>query len=64
MGHVTAPELPRAKRRELEPRGHVAVPELPWAWWQELEPWGTWRLQSCPEPGGGSRGHMPAPELP
>jgi hypothetical protein len=25
MGHVAAPELPCARRRDLEPRGHVAA---------------------------------------
>jgi hypothetical protein len=24
---------------------------------REPEPWDTWRPQSCPEPGGGSRSH-------
>jgi hypothetical protein len=37
---------------------HMAALELPWACWRELEPWGTWRLRSCPEPGGVSQSHM------
>jgi hypothetical protein len=38
---MVAPELPRAGRRELEPRGHVTAPELPQAERQEPGPWDT-----------------------
>jgi hypothetical protein len=45
---MAAPELPRAGRREPEPRGHVTVLELSQAERQEPEP----------------RGHAAVPELP
>jgi hypothetical protein len=43
-----APKLPRAGRREPEPRGHVAAPELPQVGRRDPE----------------SRGHVATPELP
>jgi hypothetical protein len=48
-------ELPRAGRREPEPWGHVAAPELPHVRRWEMNRGDTWRPQSCPKPGGGSR---------
>jgi hypothetical protein len=45
---VAAPELPQARRREMEPQGHVVAPELPRAVRRESEP----------------RGHVAAPEVP
>jgi hypothetical protein len=48
MGHVTAPELPRAKRRELEPRGACGGPGV------------ALGLVA----GAGAMRHMAAPELP
>jgi hypothetical protein len=46
---VVALELPRAGRRELEPRGHVAVPELPQAGRRVPEPRGHAAVLELPQ---------------
>jgi hypothetical protein len=53
---VAAFELSCAMRWELGSRGTWRSRSYRGPWWRELELQGTWRLQSCPVPGDGSRG--------
>jgi hypothetical protein len=66
MGHVAAPELSRARKRELKPRGTWQPRSCP------VPSGGSWSHGAhggsgatlSPEAGAGAMGHVTAPELP
>jgi hypothetical protein len=54
-GTRDGPGAALSREGELELRGHVASPEQPRAGSGSSSHGDTWRLRSCPEPGGGAR---------